>query len=68
VIRWHLAQAYDANGESSEAVAAVDSALEALEAQREAIRERGGDPKEEPEWAAEARAMRQRIQTSTASS
>ena len=46
---------------SEEAVAALDRSLETLESQMEAVRESGGDPGPEPEWAAEARAMRERI-------
>jgi len=66
VVRWHLAQAYEANGEETEALAAAAKALETLQTQREAVRAKGADPKEEPEWAAEARAMEQRLQPATA--
>jgi len=59
-VRFHLAQAYEANGESVEALAAVNRSLEALDAHMAAIRERGGKPGE-PDWAAEARALRDRV-------
>ncbi len=67
-VRFHLAQAYEANGESQEAVAAVERSLEALEAHMNSIRERGGDPGPEPEWAAEARALRERASAQVAGS
>ena len=67
-VRFHLAQAYEANGDSQEAVAAVDRSLEALEAHMQSIRDRGGDPGPEPEWAAEARALRQRADDQVAGS
>ncbi|MGI9592950.1 MAG: tetratricopeptide repeat protein [Myxococcota bacterium] len=68
VVRWHLAQAYEANGEETEALATADKALESLAAQREALRTKGAEPKDEPGWAADARAMQQRLQPATASS
>ena len=67
VVRWHLALAYEANGDETEALGAADHALETLASQRETLRKTGGDPKEEPEWAAEARAMKDRLQPATAS-
>jgi hypothetical protein len=36
-------------------------ALESLGERMEAIRAQGGDPGQEPEWAAEARALRERV-------
>lgn len=66
VVRWHLAQAYEANGQESEALAAANHALETLSGQREALQEKGGDPKEEPDWATEARAMTDRLEPATA--
>ncbi len=67
-VRYHLAQAYEANGDTREAVEAVDRSLEALKAHMDSIRERGGDPGPEPEWAAEARALRERASSQVAGS
>jgi tetratricopeptide (TPR) repeat protein len=61
VVRFHLAQAYEANGDTEDALATLDRALETLGAQMEAVRVQGGDPGPEPAWAAEARALRERV-------
>ncbi len=61
VVRFHLAQAYEANGDAADALAAVDRALESLGAQMEAVKAQGGDPGPEPEWADDARALRERV-------
>jgi tetratricopeptide (TPR) repeat protein len=61
VVRFHLAQAYEANGEAEYALAALDRALETLEAQMEAVRDQGGDPGPEPDWAVDARELRERV-------
>jgi tetratricopeptide (TPR) repeat protein len=61
VVRFHLAQAYEANGDAEEALAALDRALETLGTQMQAVRAQGGDPGPEPEWAAEARELRERV-------
>ncbi len=63
VVRHHLAQAYEANGERENAVATLDRSLAALEEHMEAARGRGEDPGSQPEWAVEARAMRKRLAT-----
>ncbi|MCH8132953.1 MAG: tetratricopeptide repeat protein [Myxococcales bacterium] len=63
VVRHHLAQAYEANGERENAVATLDRSLAALEEHMEAARVRGEDPGSQPEWAVEARAMRKRLGT-----
>jgi pentatricopeptide repeat protein len=59
-VRFHLAQAYEANGENEQAIAALDRSLEALNAHMASIQKRGGAAPE-PEWAAEARALRERV-------
>ena len=61
VVRYHLAQAYEANGDAEDALAALDRALETLGTQMEAVRAQGGDPGAEPAWATEARALRERV-------
>ncbi len=61
VVRHHLAQAYAANGEREKALATLDRALRDLDAQMEAARAEGGEPPSEPEWAGQARAMRERL-------
>ncbi len=63
VVRHHLAQAYEANGERENAVATLDRSLAALEEHMDAARDRGDDPGSQPEWAVEARAMRKRLGT-----
>jgi tetratricopeptide (TPR) repeat protein len=65
-VRFHLAQAYEANEETQEAVDAVDRSLAALQAHMERVRERGGEPGPEPAWAAEARALRERASAQVA--
>jgi tetratricopeptide (TPR) repeat protein len=59
-VRFHLAQAYEKNGDSEEALASLDRSLETLAEQVEAAEARGEEPGPEPSWAAEARAMRER--------
>jgi tetratricopeptide (TPR) repeat protein len=61
VVRFHLAQAYEANGDAEYALAALDRALETLGTQMEAVRAQGGDPGPEPAWAADARELRERV-------
>jgi tetratricopeptide (TPR) repeat protein len=61
VVRFHLAQAYEANGDAEDALEALDRALKTLGEQMEAARAQGGDPGPEPSWAAEARALRERV-------
>ena len=60
-MRFHLAQAYEANGDTEYALAALDSALETLGTQMEAVRAQGGDPGPEPAWAGDARELRDRV-------
>jgi tetratricopeptide (TPR) repeat protein len=61
VVRFHLAQAYVANGDSQEATAALDRALDALATQMQAVRDQGRDPGPEPTWASDARALREKV-------
>ena len=53
IIRWHLAQAYEANGEPDKAIASIDRAL---------LAQTDGAP--DASWMADARAMRRRLQSS----
>ena len=63
VIRYHLALAYEKNGDPEEALATIDRALTSLDSQLEAARKAGGTPPE-PSWAADARGMRDRLRAS----
>jgi hypothetical protein len=60
VVRHHLAQAYEANGEPEQARETLDAALAAHDA-RVAEQEAAGASVAEPTWYAEARAMRERL-------
>jgi len=68
VVRFHLAQAYEANGDPEDALAALDRALETLGTQMEAVRAQGDDPGPEPAWATEARVLRERVAGQAAAS
>jgi tetratricopeptide (TPR) repeat protein len=61
VVRHHLALAYEANGDTAEAIAALDRSLAAVEANAEAIRKQGGEPGPEPAWVSEARTLREKL-------
>jgi tetratricopeptide (TPR) repeat protein len=63
VIRYHLALAYEKNGDTEEALAAIDRALTSLDSQLEAARKAGRTPPE-PGWAADARGMLDRLRAS----
>ena len=63
VVRYHLALAYESNGDSEEAVETLERALADLDAQLDEVRKRGGAA-EEPSWAAEARSLLDRLQSS----
>jgi tetratricopeptide (TPR) repeat protein len=63
VIRYHLALAYEKNEQNSEAVSTLERALSSLDGQLEAARKSGGSP-QEPDWAADARGMLDRLRTS----
>jgi len=60
VVRYHLALAYEQNGDTELAQAAAERALEHLESMMQATRERGGQP-QEPDWAADARSLLDRV-------
>jgi tetratricopeptide (TPR) repeat protein len=62
IIRYHLALAYEANGEPDSARAALDRALAGLEKQLAAARAKGGTPTE-PTWVNDVRAMQTRLNT-----
>jgi tetratricopeptide (TPR) repeat protein len=63
VVRYHLALAYERNGDSAEAVNTLQRALDDLDAQLDAVRKRG-EIAEEPSWAADARSMLDRLRRS----
>jgi tetratricopeptide (TPR) repeat protein len=63
VVRYHLALAYESNGDSQDAVETLQRALTELDAQLEEVRKRGGAV-EEPTWAGEARSMLDRLKRS----
>ena len=58
VVRHHLALAYEANGDTEEAIAALDRALSAVD-----VRDPTKDakPLPEPDWVSEARSRRQKL-------
>ncbi len=60
VVRHHLALAYEANGDIEQAREALSRALSSLEKQLQTARSRGATPVEPP-WAAEVRAMLERL-------
>ncbi len=59
VILYHLAMAHEANGDAQDALEAVDQALGQLDAFRSQAPADSAPP--EPEWAPEARALKQRV-------
>jgi tetratricopeptide (TPR) repeat protein len=63
-IRYHLAQAYEADGKTEEAKQALERAIGGLEDLAVLQRSGGGEGKTEPTWAVEARAMLTRLQSS----
>ncbi len=62
-VRHHLAQAYVANGDTEEAIAALDRSFAALADHVSVLKNRGGDPGPEPEWVADARSLRERLRS-----
>ncbi|MBW2268170.1 MAG: tetratricopeptide repeat protein [Deltaproteobacteria bacterium] len=64
VIRYHLALAHEASDEPAEALEAVNRSLQGLDEIRQAAE---GEAPPEPDWAAEARALRQRLEPGVAS-
>jgi tetratricopeptide (TPR) repeat protein len=64
VVRWHLAQAYEANGETDRARETIARAVQGLDD----LKKRQTDPAAgEPSWAAGIRAMAERLGPATAS-
>jgi tetratricopeptide (TPR) repeat protein len=61
IVRQHLALAYEANGDTDEARDVVDRALSELAEQVTAYEARTGNEATEPPWAAELRALRDRL-------
>jgi len=61
IVRYHLALAYEANGENDSAREALSRALAGLEKQLQAARARGATTPPEPPWAADVRAMLDRL-------
>jgi tetratricopeptide (TPR) repeat protein len=63
IVRYHLALAYEKNGQKEDAIAALERALSSLDAQLAEAREKGGTP-EQPGWASEARGLLDRLRSS----
>jgi tetratricopeptide (TPR) repeat protein len=63
VIRYHLALAYEKNGDKQDAITALERALTSLDSQLESARKGGGTPPE-PGWAAEARGLLDELRAS----
>jgi tetratricopeptide (TPR) repeat protein len=61
MVRHHLALAYEANGDTEEAIAALDRSLAAVTEHSEAMRKQGGNPPPEPAWVSEARTLREKL-------
>jgi tetratricopeptide (TPR) repeat protein len=64
VIRYHLALAYEKNGDRALAVQTLEQALGSLDGQLDATRASGGTP-QDPDWATEARGMLDRLRASS---
>jgi len=63
LIRYHLALAYEKKGDTEDAIAALERALNSLDSQLDRAREDGGKPAE-PAWAADARGLLDRLRAS----
>ncbi len=61
MVQHHLAMAYEASGEIENTRSALDRALSGLETRKQRRRARGAPDEAEPEWAAEARSMLDRL-------
>ena len=61
LVRHHLALAYEASGNEERALETAELALEARDAYVEAQKARGAEIAAEPDWASEARALRERL-------
>ena len=64
IIRHHLAQAYEANKEPERARETLERALADLDAQKQRASQQGATP-HEPSWAADVRAMLERLKAGT---
>ncbi len=62
-VRHHLAQAYAANGDTEEAIAALDRSFDALASRAATLKKRGADPGPEPDWAADALSLQERLRS-----
>jgi tetratricopeptide (TPR) repeat protein len=62
-VRHHLALAYQANGDTQDAVAANQRSFAAWEDTKTEILKRGGEPPPDPAWLAEARSLREKLAT-----
>jgi tetratricopeptide (TPR) repeat protein len=60
-VRYHLALAYEANGDKQEAMTALERSIAAVESQAAALRQQGSDPGPEPAWVGEARTKRDKL-------
>jgi tetratricopeptide (TPR) repeat protein len=65
-VRHHLALAYEANGDTEEAIAANERSLAALEEMKRQIETQlqkrgGGEPPPDPAWVSEARTLRDKL-------
>jgi tetratricopeptide (TPR) repeat protein len=63
IVRYHLAQAYERNGDTQLAVETLERALTDLDVQLDAVRKRG-ETVDEPAWATEARSLLDRLRHS----
>jgi hypothetical protein len=62
-VRYHLALAYEGSGDAPAAVATLERALRDLDSQMAEAREKGDTPVE-PDWAADARSLLDRLRQS----
>ena len=62
-IRYHLAQAYESDGDTDQARRVLERAISELDAVAEQQGSAGGEARPEPSWAVEARAMLSRVQS-----
>jgi len=60
-VRYHLALAYEANGDKEEAMTALERSITTVESQAAAMRKEGADPGPEPAWVGDARTKREKL-------
>ena len=53
--------ANEANGDTAEAIEALDRSLAAVDEQKEVIKKQGGKPPDDPPWVGEARSLREKL-------